>query len=309
MNIAISWVSTHDGARLPLYSFGGPGDAPALLFGHANGMAAQCYTPWLERLAARLNVFAFDARGHGLSEVPAGPVERLYSIDRMADDLADLTRAVAQRAGVARIAYCGHSLGAASALRLAAIGRAPKWRALIAFEPPIFPPPGTSAHDEAVVKQARLVAGTLTRRTRWASPDALAQRLKGTGLYVRYRDEMLAAHCRAILKPTPDGSFELRCPPSVESFIFRSHSEADTWSRLGAVALPIQLIGGDPATPDNDWVSSALADMAAALPEARLEILPGAGHLLIAEDPDWCARLVFDRLGVGSMPDSRAGHA
>jgi pimeloyl-ACP methyl ester carboxylesterase len=309
MTDVASWVALPDGVRLPLYAFGGPQDAPVLLFAHANGLAAQCYTPWLEILAARLRVFAFDARGHGLSEVPNGPVETRFAIDRMADDLVPLTQAVALRTGEKRIAWCGHSLGAALALRLAAYGRAPDWRGLIAFEPPIFPPPGTSAHDEAMVKQARLVAGTLKRRTRWASPDALAQRLKGTGLYARYRDEMLWAHCRAILKPAPGGGFELRCPPAVESFIFRDHGEADTWSRLGAITVPVELVGGDPATPENDWVSSALPEMAASIPQARLQILPGAGHLLIAENPDWCARLVFDRLGLGSMPDSRAGHA
>jgi len=289
-------VTTPDGAALAVYAFGGPADAPVLLFGHANGLAAQCYAPWLGMLAAELRVFAFDARGHGLSFAPKGPLETVFAVDRMADDLVLLTRAVAEAAGVTRVAWCGHSLGAASALRLAALGRAPDWSALIAFEPPVFPPPGTRAHAEAAVKQARLVAGTLKRRTRWASPEALAQRLRGSGLYARYRDDMLTAHCRAILKPVPDGGFELRCSPAIESFIFGSHGDADTWARLGTIAGAVDLIGGDPATPENDWVSSALPEMAAAIPHARLEMLPGAGHLIIAEQPEWCANAVMQRL-------------
>jgi 3-oxoadipate enol-lactonase len=291
-----SWVATSDGAALPIYRFGGPADAPVLLFGPANGLAAHCYAPWLDLLAARLRVFAFDARGHGRSIVPAGPVDILFSIDRLADDLVPVTQAVAALAGVDGVTLCGHSLGAASALRLAATGRAPAWRALIAFEPPIFPPPSAAIRDTARGMQDRLIAGTLKRRTHWASPEALARRLKGTGLYARYRDDMLAAHCRAILKPAPEGGFELCCTPVIESHIFRSHGDADTWQRLGAVGVPVDLVGSDPATPENDWVASVLPDMAAAMPHARFEMLPGSGHLLIAEDPEWCARLVFDRL-------------
>jgi 3-oxoadipate enol-lactonase len=291
-----SWVATSDGAALPIYRFGGPADAPVLLFGHANGLAAHCYAPWLALLAARLRVFAFDARGHGRSIVPEGPVDIMFSIDRLAEDIVPVTQAVAAIVGVDAVAWCGHSLGAASALRLAALGRAPAWSALIAFEPPILPPPSAAIRDKARDMQDRLIAGTLKRRTHWASPEALAQRLKGTGLYARYRDDMLAAHCRAVLKPAPGGGFDLRCSPGIESQIFRGHGEADTWQRLGAIGIPVDLVGGDPATPENDWVSSVIPDMAAAIPHARLNTLPGSGHLLIAEDPEWCARLVFDRL-------------
>ena len=57
-------VATADGARLPVYGLRGPKGAPALLFGHANGLAAGSYAPWLARLARSAQVFAFDARGH-----------------------------------------------------------------------------------------------------------------------------------------------------------------------------------------------------------------------------------------------------
>ena len=58
-------VALPDGATLPVYRLAGPPGAPALLFGHANGLAAGSYEPWLRRLAERAQIFAFDARGHG----------------------------------------------------------------------------------------------------------------------------------------------------------------------------------------------------------------------------------------------------
>jgi pimeloyl-ACP methyl ester carboxylesterase len=216
-------VAMPHGAVVPVYAAGGPAGAPVLLFGHANGMAAGSYGPWLRMLAARVRVFAFDARGHGGAIAAEGPIEEIYTVDRMADDLVHLSAAVARRAGVARIAYAGHSLGGAAALRLLALGRAPDWTQCFIFEPPIFPPPGTRIHAEAVENQTRLVAGTLKRRVQWPSPEAFAARLKGRGMFARCDD---------------------------------------------------------------------------ALPHARLVQIPGAGHLIIAEQPARCAALVFERLGL-----------
>ena len=282
-----------DGARLPVYRIDGMSDGPALLFGHANGMAAGSYEPWLRMLAEVARVYAFDARGHGGSVWPEGPLATVFAPDRIADDLVHVTRRVAAEAGA--VSYIGHSLGAGAALRLLVLGRAPDWRALVLFEPPVFPPPGSTSHAEAVAKQERLVAGTLKRRAEWASPEALAERLGGRGMFARFDPQMLMAHCRASLRPA-DGGYCLCCPPEIESFIFKSQSEADTWQRLAAVTRALTLVGGDPAMPDNDWVSSALPEMALLMPQARLIQVHGAGHLLISEQPRHCAALVADSL-------------
>src|SRR5258707_9933634 len=74
-NAATFSVATPDGAVLPVYAFGGPAHAPGLLFGHANGLAAGSYAPWLHELAGALRIFAFDARGHGGSRWPVGALE------------------------------------------------------------------------------------------------------------------------------------------------------------------------------------------------------------------------------------------
>ena len=109
---------------------------------------------------------------------------------------------------------------------------------------------------------------------------------------------MLAAHCRATLRPASGGGYRLCCPPEVERFIFRSHWLADTWTRLSAIDAAVDLVGGDPSVPDNDWVSSALPEMAAAMQRARLAQIAGPGHPIIAERPQRCAALVFEGLGL-----------
>jgi pimeloyl-ACP methyl ester carboxylesterase len=291
-------VAMTDGAVLPVYGLGVSGHAPALLFGHANGMAAGSYGPFLRLLAARARVWAYDARGHGGSTWPDGPLDEIFAVDRMAGDLEAVTRAVAARAGAARIACVGHSLGAASALRLAARREAPRWSALVAIEPPVSPPPASACWPEAMAKQAQHVAGAARRRTHWPSPEALGERLAGSGMFARFDRAMLEAHCRATLRPAAEGGWRLCCPPAVESFIFASHAEADTWARLPAVEDRVALIGGDPATPDNDWISGALPEMASQMRHASLTTVPGAGHLLVSEMPARCATLVLHHITV-----------
>lgn len=292
---AVFDVGTDDGASLPVYRLNGPERAGSLLFGHANGMAAGSYGPWLKLLARGVSVFAFDARGHGGSHWPEGPLEDVFSVDRMAGDLAIVARAVQSQIGGGPLAYAGHSLGGASALRLAAKGGAGLFRALVIFEPPVCPPPGARSYAEAIEKQTRLVTGTLKRRVHWPSIEAFRERLEGRGLYRRFDPAMLAAHCRATLRPAPVG-YDLCCPPAVESWIYKSHAEADTWSLLPRIGAPVDLIGGDPDVPDNDWVSSALAEMAAVIPNVRFTRVPGAGHQLIAEKPELCAEMLLERI-------------
>jgi pimeloyl-ACP methyl ester carboxylesterase len=287
-------VATPDGASLPVYGLDGPACGQAILFGHANGLAAGSYAPWLARLAERVPVFAFDARGHGGATWPAGPLEEVFGDDRMADDLVQVTRAVAARAPGAALTYVGHSLGAAAALRLLSLGVTPPWRKVIAFEPPIFPPPGSESYAEATEKQSLIVAGAARRRAEWPSPEAYCERLQRVGMFQRFVDDMLMAHCRATLRPNPAGGFSLACPPEVESTIYRCHRTADTWSRLDRVTLPIEIIAGDPATPDNDWISGAMPELAARLPHARLTVVRGTGHMLIFEEPERCAALVLN---------------
>src|SRR2546430_13653838 len=87
---AVDWfeVTVSDGARLPIYEAGGAQSVPALLVGHANGLAAGSYGPWLRDLARDFRVFAFDARGHGGSSWPEGPLATVFSVDRPAEEPA-----------------------------------------------------------------------------------------------------------------------------------------------------------------------------------------------------------------------------
>ena len=292
-------VDAADGARLPVYALGGPRDAPGLLLGHANGLAAGSYAPWLAALAADLRVFAYDARGHGAARWPEGPLAEVFHVDRFADELERVASAVRARLGGARLHLAGHSLGAASALRLAARGGHLPWASMLLFEPPVFPDAASPHHAEAAAKQTPLIERSARRRAEWPDPGAFAAALGSRGMFQRFRPDLLAAHCRATLRPLPDGGCTLACPPEIESMIFRSHRVADTWQRLPAIRASAHFVGGDPLLPERGWVSAVLPEMAERVPGARCSTLAGGGHMMIFEQPEQCRQLVLDEVARG----------
>ena len=288
-------VAAPDGAVLPLYSLAGPVDEPGLLVAHANGFAAGSYAPWLRMFAATMRVFAYDARGHGGAAWPAGPLDAVFHVDRFADELAAMATTVASRLGGAPLFFIGHSLGAATFLRLATRAAPPLFARAVLFEPPVFPAADAAHYAEAAAKQLPLIERSAQRRAHWESPDALCRLLTARGMFQRFRPDMLAAHCRATLRPLPERGYTLACPPDVESSIFMSHRAADTWDRLPAVRERVHFISSDASMPERSWVSAVLPEMAARIPAATLDTLPGSGHMLIFEAPDACRDLVLAR--------------
>jgi pimeloyl-ACP methyl ester carboxylesterase len=286
-------VEASDGARLPVYETGGSRDASALLVGHANGLAASSYGPWLHDLARHFRVFAFDARGHGGSAWPEGALETVFAIDRLADDLAELVAALRARLGGAPLHYAGHSLAAAAAVRLAVRGVALPFERMTLFEPPVFPPRDASNYPEAIEQQERLIRGAARRQPRWESPEALHAYLGTRGGFRTFVPEMLVAHCRATLKPDPAGGCVLCCPPEVESTIFAVHRDADTWQRLPRIRQTLHLVSGDASAADRDWVSGAMAGIVARIPGADVVELPRTGHMMIFQQPEACRELLL----------------
>lgn len=286
-------VEASDGARLPVYEAGGARSSPALLVGHANGLAAGSYGPWLHDLARHFRVFAFDARGHGGSAWPAGRLETVFAIDRLADDLAEMVAALRARLGGSPLHYAGHSLSAAAAVRLAVRGIELPFDRVTLFEPPIFPPKDAPNYAEAIEQQERLIRGSARRQDRWESPDAFCAYLTTRGVFRTFRPEMLAAHCRATLKPDPAGGCVLCCRPPVESTIFALHRDADTWQRLALIRQPLFFVSGDSSLPDRDWVSGAMEGIVARIPGAGMVELKGAGHMMIFQQPEICRDLLL----------------
>jgi pimeloyl-ACP methyl ester carboxylesterase len=300
-------VEGHGGLTLHLYRMHGatPG-LPVVLFGHACGFAAGAYLPLFQRLAGAADIFAFDARGHGGSDAPTNDLS-IYTPDEFARDLARLAQAAAARSGSRPLYYVGHSLGAATWLRLAVawpdLFAGVTWRSALLFEPPIFPSADIPEHDEAAAKDRALIARTQRRRPHWATPEALADAVTGRGLFRNVQPEFLLAYARATLKQEND-IYRLACPPEVEAQTFASFGTDATFRRLADFprALPVHLVAGDPdGGADRNWTTAVAPHLAArlGLPSDKLSPrrftqLRGHGHLMVQESPQLAESLIRD---------------
>jgi 3-oxoadipate enol-lactonase len=95
-------ITTNDGSRLA-YRLDGTADKPVLLLSNSIGTDLTMWDPQIEALGEHFRVLRYDSRGHGNSDVPAGP----YSMDRLGRDVIDLLDALQ----IGRAHFLGLSLG------------------------------------------------------------------------------------------------------------------------------------------------------------------------------------------------------
>ena len=79
------------------------GSGPWLVLGHSLACDHTMWAPQIAALSPQYRVLAYDTRGHGRSDAPAGP----YTLDMLADDL----KALLDGLGIAQCHYAGLSMG------------------------------------------------------------------------------------------------------------------------------------------------------------------------------------------------------
>ena len=271
-----------------------------LLWGHANGFSAGSYLPWLQQIATRMRVFAFDARGHGGSEYPGEPLAQTCRADALAEDLAAVVEALRAIVGVAAdIHFAAHSYTGLAALRLGSLHGHCPWKSATLFEPPLSPTPDVPGHAIASELAEALVNGALRRRDAWAGPAALAERLGASSAYADWDKDMLAAHCAAILRPEAEGEgYRLACDPKVEAQGYRMTMDCTTYDYAGLFDCPTTFVASDlpkeGGTPS--WASRMQGLAAEKVPGARLVRMPGTGHMMIFEQPQEALRILFESI-------------
>jgi 3-oxoadipate enol-lactonase len=239
------------------------GDGPPLLLCQGLGYTRSGWGPGRGLLAERFAVVAFDNRGIGESDVPSGP----YTAAQLAGDAL----AVLDAAGFERAHVVGASLGGmvAQEVALAAPERVDKL--VLACTTPgganAFPMPAATV---ALFAQAALL-DPLDALRRFVvnalAPDAPPELV----------EEIYA--------------YRLANPPDLAGWQAQAAAGAshDAYDRLSRIAAPTLVLHG---TADNvvDYRNSEL--LAERIPNARLELFPGAGHLFFWEQPERFATAV-----------------
>jgi len=85
------------------YELHGKEGLPWLVLSHSLACSVRMWDEQIAAFKERYRILAYDTRGHGSSDAPAGP----YTLELLADDLKGLL----DRLGIARAHYCGLSMG------------------------------------------------------------------------------------------------------------------------------------------------------------------------------------------------------
>ena len=245
-------------------------DRPWLVLVHGLGYGRWGWESVVRRLAERFRVTLHDNRGIGASDVPAGP----YSASQMASDVV----AVLDDAGIDRSHVLGTSLGGMIAQELA-VDHAERVDRLVL----VSTTPGGEGSYPMPEATVRLIGEmpwlpleeSLRRGVENAlSPGALAEQ------------PSLVEQINALRLSHP---FDLAGWQS-QAIGGATYNGANRWR---SIAAPTLLIHGTADTVV-DYRNSKL--LASGIPDARLVLFEGAGHLLFWEQPERFVRVVSDFL-------------
>lgn len=241
------------------------GSGPPLVLLHGFTGSGEIWAPLRAGFSAAHTVIAVDLPGHGRSSAPADP--QRYTLTRFADDLAHVLDALA----VERTALLGYSMGGRAALRFA-LSHGDRLAALILESTS----PGIS--DDAL------------RSERLASDNSLADSIERDGIerFVERWEQLPLWSSQSNLSDDARAKLHaqrLENDPAGLANSLRGAGaavELPVLDRLAEIHAPTLLIAG---ALDSKYVELGRL-IQKSLPDARMAIVPGAGHAVHFERPD-----------------------
>ncbi|MCZ8044260.1 MAG: alpha/beta fold hydrolase [Beijerinckiaceae bacterium] len=248
------------------------GQGPTLLLLHGTGASTHSWRDLLPLLARDFHVVAPDLPGHGFTEAPER--DRL-SLPAMARGLT----ALLGKLGVEPEGIVGHSAGAAIAMQMVLTGAvAPS--CLISLNGALLPFKGVASQLFPSVARLLVLNPLVPRLFAWraGSTEAVTQLLEGMGSRLDARGQDLYQRL-----------FSNRVHVASTLGMMANWDLEALGRSFGRLDLPVLLVvgAGDRAVPPGD--ARAVAQR---LPDARIETLPGAGHLIHEEKPGDIAALI-----------------
>ena len=237
------------------------GEGPPLLLVHGLGYARWGWEPVLPGLAERFDVILFDNRGIGASDAPPGP----YTVAELAADALQ----VLDEAGVERAHVLGTSLGGMVAQELALAAPERVDRLVLACTTP----GGAQAFP--------LPARTVELMTRGASLREFVENALAADPDPEIVERILV-HREATAQP-----FEAWSAQAAAGAAF------DAFDRIGEIAAPTLVLHG---TEDGVVDPRNTTLLAERIPDARVELFEGRGHLFFWEQPERFVEVVTEFL-------------
>ncbi len=269
-------LSSSDGVSLAVHDYNPESQKSTVLFSHATGFHGRVFDPIATALTPTHHCITFDFRGYGDSTCPP---DWQVEWTGYGDDALAAARYAARHSGHdGQIIGAGHSMGGA-ALVMAALREPQLFRALVLFEPIIFP---LATPEQQRGGPSPLVEGARRRRAAFASfVDALANYSSKPPLNV-FDAAALTAYVMFGFKPQSDGSVALKCLPEHEARTYETGANHETWNELGKLAVPTWVISGADAPMSPAGIAPAIA---AQIPNATFVRHEKLTHFGPMQDP------------------------
>jgi pimeloyl-ACP methyl ester carboxylesterase len=249
------------------------GAGPTMLLLPPGASPGAAWRPVMERLTDRFHLVAVNFAGYGDTTPFPGDAPRNLAAE------ADAVAAIAARLD-GPIHLVGHSYGGAVALRLAVAGALPL-ATLTLMEPACYhllrPAGETALADEVEAVNFGFIETVAQGDPETAFRAYIDYYTTGPGAW-----DAMPEKARARF---------LAIAGVVAQALASAHGETLTLDDAGALALPCAVVYGAETTQSHVRVSELLA---AAIPNARLEVVPHAAHMLTLTHPYEIAQLLAD---------------
>jgi 3-oxoadipate enol-lactonase len=243
-------------------AFSVSGEGPPLILVHGIGAARDAWRFMEPLLAPHFTLVTYDLRGHGASPMPATE----FGLEELVADLENVRR----RSGFDRVHVAGHSLGG------------------------MIGPAYARAYPDRVLSLGLL--STAAGRTAddsdkvWAVVCAMEERgvpkVLDTLVDRWFTEDFINAHPELVQRRLQQ---VIATDPAVFLNVFRIYAGTEMMPWLPQVKVPCLVLTGENDGGCNPRLNRAIA---AALPDARLVILPRFRHSILVEAP----RQVSDHL-------------
>lgn len=240
----------------------GPDAGRPVVLANSLGTDARIWDEVIARLATRYRVVSYDKRGHGLSDAPKAPY-------RLEDYVADLEGLVTHL-GLSELALAGVSVGGLIAQGYA-LANASRLKALVLCDTAAKVGDDAMWNGRIAAIRAKGIASISDAiLTRWFGPQFRSER------------SFELAGWRNMLERTPIEGYAGTCA---------ALRDADLRERIGAIAMRTLVVVGE---EDHSTPPDLVRSTAELMPNARFEVIAGAGHIPSIEQPERLATLMLN---------------
>jgi pimeloyl-ACP methyl ester carboxylesterase len=269
-------ISRDDGKTLYVKEFG-TGSRPASILLHGLGDCGSVWESVLPALAECSRLLVIDFRGHGQS---AWAAKDNYQVKNYLQDILKAAETLCP----GDFALVGHSLGGEIALHIAATFPDHVTRLVMVDFSPDCDAGTTQALADALRENLQVyqTAGDYASwimRSRPLTSDETARRL-----------------ANAVLRRC-QGGFAVTTDPAVVRTALERNDFESTWEKLHQVRCPTLIVRGNGSAVLKTPVA---LKMAAALPNARIQVVAPAGHAVMTDNPEGFSAAVCPFLFGGS---------